>query len=95
MPRVRIIRRADVGRINDQRQAAADQQHRREVRAEIVNGKAGVRQAVETFDNGASITFDPTARKFAVLDSAGEFHGFRRDREAAATFALSLERKET
>lgn len=92
--RVRIVRRADVAHVSEQRQAAADAQLRHAVRNDVINGSPGVRQAVETFANGAAITFDPIARKFAVIDSAGEFHGFRRDREAAASFAQSLKQKE-
>jgi hypothetical protein len=93
--RVRIVRRADVAVVNEQRQVAAERQNTREVRREITRGRPGeVRHGVESFDNGATVAFDPTRNKFVIFDSAGELHGFRQDREAARALAQSLKRKE-
>lgn len=90
MPRMRIVRRADVGRVDEQRQAAADH-HRREVRKEIVEGRPGeIRHVPEKFENGAAVVFDPTRRKFVILDREGTPHGFRQDIEKARAFARSL-----
>lgn len=91
MPRIRIVRRADIGRANEQRQAATDQQLRREVRKEIVEGRPGeIRHVPEKFDNGAVVVFDPTRRKFVILDREGAPHGFRQDIEKARALARSL-----
>jgi len=93
--RVRIVRRADVAHVTEQHQVAAERQNARDVRRETTHGRPGdVRHAPETFDNGATVAFDPTRKKFAILDSAGELHGFRQNREAARAFAQTLKRKE-
>ena len=42
------------------------------------------------FDNGAEVIYDAELGKFAVLDSGGELHGYRRSRALAETFAATL-----
>jgi hypothetical protein len=42
------------------------------------------------FDNGAEVIYDAELGKFAVLDSGGELHGYRRSRALAETFAAIL-----